>query len=71
MLHINFKMACIVRVPTEVVKQRMQTKQYVTTSSALKTIFNQEGLIGFYRGYLSTVAREVTQRNFNRKKHFY
>ena len=60
MLHINFKMACIVRVPTEVVKQRMQTKQYATTLSALKTIFNQEGLMGFYRGYFSTVAREVT-----------
>ncbi|CAB4418978.1 unnamed protein product [Rhizophagus irregularis] len=51
--------ACIVRVPTEVVKQRMQAKQYSTTSSALKTIFNQEGLNGFYRGYFSTVIREI------------
>lgn len=37
----------------------MQAKQYSTTSSALKTIFNQEGLNGFYRGYFSTVIREV------------
>jgi len=48
-----------VRVPTEVVKQRMQTKQYATTLSALKTIFSQEGLNGFYRGYFSTVLREI------------
>ncbi|CAI2187506.1 6581_t:CDS:2, partial [Funneliformis geosporum] len=51
--------ACIVRVPTEVVKQRMQTKQYTSTSSALKIIFKQEGFIGFYRGYFNTVIREV------------
>ncbi len=52
-------MACIVRVPTEVVKQHMQMKRYATTLLALKTIFKEEHLIGFYRGYFNTVAREV------------
>ncbi|KAG0240482.1 hypothetical protein BGX31_001943 [Mortierella sp. GBA43] len=51
--------ACFVRVPTEVVKQRMQTKQYSTTVGALKAIVQNEGILGFYRGYLSTVAREI------------
>ncbi|KAG0259988.1 hypothetical protein BG011_002208 [Mortierella polycephala] len=51
--------ACFVRVPTEVIKQRMQTKQFLTTSSALKSVVQNEGVLGFYRGYFSTVAREI------------
>ncbi|KAG0210296.1 hypothetical protein BGX28_009452 [Mortierella sp. GBA30] len=51
--------ACFVRVPTEVIKQRMQTKQFQTTTGALKSVIQNEGILGFYRGYLSTVAREI------------
>ncbi|KAK3814445.1 MAG: mitochondrial carrier domain-containing protein [Benniella sp.] len=51
--------ACFVRVPTEVIKQRMQTKQYNTTIGALRSIIKNEGVLGFYRGYFSTVAREI------------
>ncbi|KAF9921415.1 S-adenosylmethionine transporter, partial [Modicella reniformis] len=51
--------ACFVRVPTEVVKQRMQTKQYGTTGGAVRSILQNEGVLGFYRGYFSTVAREI------------
>ncbi|OZJ04896.1 hypothetical protein BZG36_02513 [Bifiguratus adelaidae] len=51
--------ACTVRVPTEVIKQRMQTGQYPTTSQAVRSVLRSEGLLGFYRGYLTTVAREI------------
>ncbi|RUP27346.1 hypothetical protein BC936DRAFT_138741, partial [Jimgerdemannia flammicorona] len=51
--------ACVVRVPTEVIKQRMQTKQYSTTSAAVSAVIRGEGILGFYHGYLSTVAREI------------
>ncbi|KAG0369112.1 mitochondrial carrier domain-containing protein [Gamsiella multidivaricata] len=51
--------ACFVRVPTEVIKQRMQTKQFTTTTGALKSVIQNEGVLGFYRGYFSTVAREI------------
>ncbi|KAG2225743.1 hypothetical protein INT45_011411 [Circinella minor] len=51
--------ACTVRVPTEVIKQRMQTKQFKTTSGAVKHVLKTEGILGFYRGFLSTVAREI------------
>ncbi|RUS20044.1 mitochondrial carrier domain-containing protein [Endogone sp. FLAS-F59071] len=51
--------ACVVRVPTEIIKQRMQTKQFFTTSSAVSAVIKGEGILGFYRGYLSTVAREI------------
>ncbi|KAF9143376.1 hypothetical protein BGX30_000611 [Mortierella sp. GBA39] len=51
--------ACFVRVPTEVIKQRMQTKQFTTTSAAFKSVVHNEGILGFYRGYFSTVAREI------------
>lgn len=47
------------RVPTEVIKQRMQTKQFATTSDAVRNVLRTEGILGFYRGFLSTVAREI------------
>lgn len=52
------------RVPTEVIKQRMQTKQFTATSAAVKSVIHNEGVLGFYRGYFSTVAREVIGRWF-------
>lgn len=54
--------ACLVRVPTEVVKQRTQTSSYGEQTSsigALRRVLAEAGLRGLYRGYLSTVAREV------------
>ncbi|KAG2233285.1 hypothetical protein INT48_001597 [Thamnidium elegans] len=51
--------ACTVRVPTEVIKQRMQIRQFNTTFSAVSSVLRTEGLLGFYRGFLSTVAREI------------
>jgi len=52
-------MACLVRVPTEVVKQRMQAGQYSSLRDAASTIFSKEGIRGFYTGYLTTVSREI------------
>ncbi|CEP19055.1 hypothetical protein [Parasitella parasitica] len=51
--------ACTVRVPTEVIKQRMQTKQFTKTSAAVSHVLRTEGVLGMYRGFLSTVAREI------------
>ncbi len=58
--------ACAVRVPTEVVKQRAQAKQYPSSLSALTSILSQRSTIGFvgvwrelYRGWGITIFREV------------
>lgn len=51
--------ACLVRVPTEVVKQRAQTAAAASSLSVAQRVWAQEGLRGFYRGFGSTVAREV------------
>ncbi|KAI8994945.1 mitochondrial carrier domain-containing protein [Pilobolus umbonatus] len=51
--------ACTIRVPTEVIKQRMQTKQFTKTSAAVSHVLRTEGILGMYRGFLSTVAREI------------
>ncbi|TPP57898.1 Solute carrier family 25 member 26 [Fasciola gigantica] len=51
--------ACIVRVPCEVVKQRAQNSPHISVSHILLNTLRAEGLRGLYRGYLSTVAREV------------
>jgi len=51
--------ACLVRVPTEVVKQRMQTGGYDKLSFALMDISKRYGMRGFYTGYGTTVAREI------------
>jgi solute carrier family 25 S-adenosylmethionine transporter 26 len=57
----------MVRVPTEVVKQRSQTGSKGTRSwDVAKTVWRGEGLRGFYRGFGSTVAREVSLSLFSR-----
>lgn len=58
--------ACSVRVPTEVVKQRAQARQYPSSLSALSSILSQRSSIGvtgvwreLYRGWSITIFREV------------
>jgi len=55
--------ACTIRVPTEVIKTRMQTSTYghVASSSlsAAKRVLADEGIRGFYRGFKSTIMREI------------
>ena len=53
-------MACLVRVPTENVKQKMQAGVYKSTSQALRGIVSRPGgYANFYTGYLTTVMREI------------
>lgn len=52
-------MACLVRVPTEIVKQRMQAGQHSTISETVSTTLAREGFLGFYRGFGTTLLREI------------
>lgn len=54
--------ACLIRVPTEVVKTRSQTSSYGAISSfgAARILLANEGLRGFYRGFGVTVMREAS-----------
>ncbi|EGG02969.1 uncharacterized protein MELLADRAFT_117468 [Melampsora larici-populina 98AG31] len=54
--------ACLVRVPTEVVKQRQQTSTYgtnTTSADVLKLVVQQGGARALYQGFLITISREV------------
>ncbi|KAI0320650.1 S-adenosylmethionine transporter [Amylostereum chailletii] len=55
--------ACLIRVPTEVVKTRSQTSSYGALAdsslAAARMLWNTEGLRGFYRGFGVTVMREI------------
>jgi len=55
--------ACLVRVPAEVIKQRTQTSKFSSSLESLKYILrneNGEGVIrGLYRGWTSTIVREI------------
>ncbi|XP_077487346.1 mitochondrial S-adenosylmethionine carrier protein-like isoform X1 [Amblyomma americanum] len=51
--------ACTVRVPVEVVKQRTQANHETNSWRTFKNVMSTEGIRGFYRGYLTTVAREI------------
>uniref|UniRef100_A0A3Q2D806 Mitochondrial S-adenosylmethionine carrier protein n=1 Tax=Cyprinodon variegatus TaxID=28743 RepID=A0A3Q2D806_CYPVA len=51
--------ACLIRVPTEVVKQRTQASPSSTTYNMLLATLKEEGVRGLYRGYGSTVLRET------------
>lgn len=51
--------SCAVGVPQEVLKQRLVTNIYPNFRTAVKTIFEKEGLMGFYTGWAPTVARNL------------
>ncbi|GAQ79393.1 mitochondrial substrate carrier family protein [Klebsormidium nitens] len=51
--------ASIVRVPTEVIKQRMQTGQFTSAAGAVKQILAKEGMKGMYAGYGSFLLRDL------------
>ncbi|KAL0574110.1 S-adenosylmethionine transporter [Marasmius crinis-equi] len=55
--------ACLVRVPTEVIKTRAQTGRFGTNHqsslSAFRLTVAHEGLSGLYRGFGITVMREI------------
>ncbi|KAG5525344.1 hypothetical protein RHGRI_031874 [Rhododendron griersonianum] len=49
----------IIRVPTEVVKQRMQTGQFASAADAVRCIVFKEGFKGLYAGYGSFLLRDL------------
>lgn len=51
--------ACLIRVPVEVVKQRAQANRHKSSLQVLKSTVSSEGFSGLYRGYFSTVIREI------------
>ncbi|NWS94323.1 SAMC protein, partial [Mionectes macconnelli] len=51
--------ACLIRVPSEVVKQRAQVSPSSSTLRILSHTLYHEGVQGLYRGYKSTVLREI------------
>lgn len=51
--------ACLLRVPVEVVKQRTQALNTGSSFASFQHTLKTEGIRGFYRGYFSTVGREI------------
>lgn len=51
--------ACLMRVPVEVVKQRTQATSGTNSLAVLKTVLAKSGPSGLYRGYTSTLLREI------------
>ena len=51
--------ACTIRVPTEVVKQRIQAGMSVGITNTVQTIVNKEGFRGLYTGFGVTLMREI------------
>ncbi|KAL5560259.1 hypothetical protein UlMin_036470 [Ulmus minor] len=49
----------LIRVPTEVVKQRMQTGQFASAPGAVRLIVSKEGFKGLYAGYGSFLLRDL------------
>lgn len=51
--------ASLIRVPTEVIKQRMQTGQFTSAPDAVRLIASKEGFKGLYAGYGSFLLRDL------------
>lgn len=56
--------ACLIRVPTEVIKSRMQAGVYkeVGLVGSVGRVLAREGVRGMWKGFGTTVAREVSRR---------
>lgn len=55
-------MACLVRVPTEVIKQRYQANVFGASHSLVRSVSSvvqNEGIRGLYQGYGITIMREI------------
>lgn len=52
-------MACLVRVPTENIKQKMQAGLHGSVRSTVTSILKTNGPFGFYAGFMTTVVREI------------
>ncbi|KAG2711700.1 hypothetical protein I3760_04G089200 [Carya illinoinensis] len=48
-----------IRVPTEIVKQRMQIGQFTSAPDAVRLIISKEGFKGLYAGYGSFLLRDL------------
>lgn len=51
--------ACLIRVPTEVLKQNMQVGHYNSLPEAVAGTYKSGGIGGFYSGFGTTIAREI------------
>jgi solute carrier family 25 S-adenosylmethionine transporter 26 len=51
--------ASVIRVPQEVLKQRVQADIYPNAAVGLKKILSTDGIGGFYKGYFATISRDV------------
>jgi solute carrier family 25 (mitochondrial S-adenosylmethionine transporter), member 26 len=51
--------ACVIRVPTEILKQRLQIGSYPSLMYGIREILKTDGAKGFYRGFRMTVFRDV------------
>lgn len=56
---IGETVACLVRVPTDNIKQKLQARMFNTTSEAFQSIMQSSGVRGFYTGYFTTIMREI------------
>ena len=51
--------ACLVRVPVEIIKQRRQAQTESRSLEIVRSTLRSEGVRGLFRGYTTTVAREI------------
>lgn len=51
--------ASVIRVPQEVLKQRIQADIYPNVISGFTTLMKTEGPAGLYKGYFATISRDV------------
>ncbi len=49
----------VIKVPREVITQRLQTNMYTSATHAITSILRDEGVRGLYTGFLSTQCRDI------------
>lgn len=52
-------MACLIRVPTEIIKLNLQTNRHNSIISCCNHIYKSQQFPGFFRGFFATLIREI------------
>lgn len=53
--------SCIVRVPTDTIRHRVQAYMHPNVFSSASAIVKQQGIRGLYSGFLPTLLRDVPE----------
>ena len=58
---VGATLSCLVRVPSDTIKHRVQAGLYPSSAAGLQSILAEQGVLGLYRGFGPTLLRDIPE----------